>query len=625
MFSNIFSKYKFASLDQIGRIMMFLFFLIVLILNLDLNNQNLFVGVDGNWQYSLKYFLFQDQKLGVDVFFTYGPLATYLYPGPIVTTSFFLSILPEIFVSLLFAFVFFLLYKITKFCFRSIILLLPFVVFLSKSDFNFFVIDTLVYLILFLLIVAIDKKNVEINYISVFFYSLFSAILLLFKFNLGIAFFTLGSLLIFLNLLESKKKLLLLFLEYLFSFCIFLLGFFYLTTGSFDILNFIFKSFSVSSLYKEYMSLNDQTLFEYVLNFILVLGFLFGFIFLRKINYAPYLLLCYFAFLYGWIRNDQHILPTLILILLIICYFIYTNLEKSKLFIIKNRTIKINVCLILALGLIIVLQMRLLFFSINLFRPDLNLNFFSLPFWKIQSGLENTQKNLQSQSEQIPRSIRKIIKKNKKCLMVLPNKSIIPVALNTCQIHLINLQLYSSYLADSDMLNRDVLKEKYPHVRILLHDEVIDYRLFFSETPMFAESIIKNFEIDKFDDGYLLLKPKYKKWHDISCNISNSSQYNLVRYKFDRSFLDNIRTFFYKGSEIYIESIDKNTNSHLVNRTYYSQLEKGIIVKPFLRDLSDFYQYLKTKNKSKSSEDFKIIYKDRGLLSNIKKEFLDCK
>ena len=285
------------------------FFVFLVFSNIYLEKTDLFLGVDGNWKFSVKHSIFQDQHLGKDFFFTYGPLAPYLLPYPAASPSFLAVFLPELFKLLIFTLIFYLIYRLTKFDLRSLFFLVPLSLFLNGGFFTTFL-DLSIEIILLLLILNINKGAIRLGTKNILFFSAFSSLLLLFKFSLGLASGGVVFLLLFFNTWKNKRELARKMFVFAASFGIFTLFLFYLTTRAINIFPYILNSLSLSSLYKEYMAINMQSPSDYLINLILVLGLALNFIILKPKNYLPYIFLSYTAILYGWVRNDGHILST---------------------------------------------------------------------------------------------------------------------------------------------------------------------------------------------------------------------------------------------------------------------------------------------------------------------------
>lgn len=609
--------YKLLSLDIISKIIIISFFILIILLNLNSkvqNNVNFLKSLDVHWNYSIKHLVFQDQILGKDIFFTYGPLSPYLLsPSPIVSKSFLLNILPEIFIICLSLMIFYLLYKITNFNFKSLILLVPL---FTLIRFNYYPILFAILLILLFLIIGVNKKVVPLNKTNIIVAAFFSSLFLLLKFNLG--FTSMG--VVFLLLIFSNKKNkssyffdLFLFILALSFFTIIL---FYLTTDSFNMAPFINNSFFITKYYPEYMSHSTQGGLLNILNFILLLGYFFGLFFLQKRYYLPYLFLCYTVFLYEWVRNDKgHVIIPLFFILVIIYFFIYNILTEK--YIIKFISVKkISIGFIFAVLLILVLYIRLSLLPMSLL-GKFNYSFFKTPFWKIENGYEKTEESLNKLNSAIPISMRSAIKKENKCLMAIPNFSAIPLALDICQVHLFNLQLYSSYTENSDKENINILKNSYPNVKIIIDNTRIDNRIYLSESPLFLRSILKNFEIELFEKKYLLLKPSSNIWKDVSCVKSDSFNSNFAKINFNDSMYSKFEKVFFKGPEVCIKTDDS------LNRTYKTQLSRGIITKPYINNTSDLYNYLDNK-KQKDIGKFEILYCKNDNIIETENEYFMC-
>jgi len=577
------------------------FFLLIVFSNIYLEKTNLFLGVDGNWKYSIKSLPLQNQVLGKDVFFPYGPLAPYLFPSPVVSQSFFLMLLPELFKLLLFALIFYLIYKFTRFNLKSLLFLIPLSLFLNGGFFTTYT-DLVIQIILLLLLLNINKGSIELNNKNAIILAVFSSVLLLFKFSLGLVSVGTIFLLLIFNLWNSKKELIRKLSIFSVSFIIFTLLTFYLTAHTINIFPYIMNSLAISKLYKEFMAINLQSPSDYMINLFLVLGLALNFIILKPKNYFPYIFLSYTAILYGWVRNDGHILSTNVFILASLVAFVNSTPQKLPFFGKLKEKQAYNVGLFFAGIFLVISYLHFLDYKIDLLKPNLEFNFFKKPLWHTGKGFKETEDDLVALNSSIPLSIEESVQEHNNCLLVIPVKSSIPLALNKCQIHLAYLQLYSNYPDNSDELNIDRVRKIYPNIKILFHDGAIDNRIYLSETPLFMLSIYKNFEIEKFESGFLLLKPKNEKWQDIECSKNEKNKSNLLKAQVKYSLYKKIKSLVYKDPELCVEYTDPSTGQKIEKRTFRTQLKRGIATEPFLLNINDLFNYFEKEKKKSLAE-----------------------
>lgn len=599
------------------------FFLLIIFSNIYLEKTNLFLGVDGNWKYSVKYSTVQDQYLGKDVFFTYGPLASYLLPSPVISPSFFLVLLPELFKLFIFALIFYLIYKLTKFNWKSLFFLIPLSLFLSGGFFITYM-DLAIEIILLLLILNINRGSVKLNNKNIIFWAVFSSILLLFKFSLGLASGGTIFLLLVLNFWNDKRELIKKTFVYAAIFSIVTILMFFLTAHTKNIFPYIFNSLALSSLYKEFMAVNMQTRSEYIINFILVFGLALNFLILKPKNYLPYIFLSYTAVLYGWVRNDGHIISTNVYLLASLVAYINAN-PVNIVFLKKLKISHVYKAGLFFAGIFLVISyLHFLDYKVDLLKPNFEFNFFKKPIWQVEAGFEETKSDLAILASSIPPSIKESIQNNNDCLMVIPDKSAIPLALDKCQIHLAYLQLYSNYPENSDELNINKLKQNYPKIKILFHDGAIDNRIYLSETPLLMLNIYKNFEVDKFENGFLPLKPKNVIWQDVKCLASQKEASNFMKARVQYTLYKKIKSLVYKDPDLCIEYADPATGQKIEKRTFRNQLERGVVTEPFLLNINDLFSYF-GKGEKKYLDEFGVKKCGTGKFFTIENvEYFSC-
>jgi len=595
---------KGLNLKRLVFLLMIAAFFLIISSNIYLEKTNLFLGVDGNWKYSVKYSTIQEQYLGRDIFFTYGPLAPYLLPSPVVSDSFLIVLLPELFKLLLFALIFYLIYKFTKYNLKSLFFIIPLSLYLSGGFFTTYT-DLTIEIILLLLILNINKNSIKLSNINILFLAFISSLLLLFKFSLGVASSGTIFLLLLFNAWDNKRELVKKMLTFGASFGAFTLFLFYLTAHTINILPYVFNSLALNSLYKEFMAINTQTPSDYMINLILVLGLALNFLILKPKNYLPYIFLSYTAVLYGWVRNDGHILSTNVYILASLVAFV--NSAPEKLPFLKKLKAKhvYNAGLFFAGIFLVISYLHFLDYKVDLLKPNFEFNFFKKPVWQTKTAFNETKDDLATLNSSIPPSIKESIQKDSSCLMVIPDKSAIPLALNKCQVPLAYLQLYSNYPDNSDKLNIANMKKDYPNIKILFHDGAIDNRIYLSETPLFMLNIYKNFEIDKLESGFLLLRPRNEKWQDVECLKSEKRASNFLKAQVQYTLYKKIKSLVYKDPELCVEYTDPATGQKMEKRTFRTQLKRGIVTKPFLLNINDLFSYF-GKGEEKSLDEFGV-------------------
>jgi len=242
----------------------------------------------------------------------------------------------------------------------------------------------------------------------------------------------------------------------------------------------------------------------------------------------------------------------------------------------------------------------------HIFKPVLDFTFIKDPFWDIKNSQNKAVESLVELNNAIPEPIKDSLKNHEGYLMSLPNYSAIPLALNKPQLHLAYLQLYANSPNNADGMNIEAVKSVYPNIKIIIHDKSVDKRIFLSENPLLLLSIYKNFQIETFEKKLLLLTPKNSSWENINCIKKNKDEeYNFTKIYLEKSFFEKIAATFYKGKEICLEFLDDSTNKTDYKRTYYSQLEKGIVTTPFSIKVNDVLSYLKD-GEVKTLEKFNI-------------------
>ena len=605
------------NLNKLPVIIFVLAFILLFFSNIYAETTNLFSGVDGNWKYSVKFMSGQGQSLGKDVFFTYGPLAQFLLPAPTSFYSVFLNLLPGIFKLIILLIIFFLIYKLTKFNFKSLILILPLLILFFEGIFSNFI-DLFFQIIALLLVFSVDQESAKFSKKEIVFTSALASVVLLFKFSSGITIFGTIFLLLLFNQYENRKQLVanLAIFSMASIFCVEFI--FFLITKSVNIVPFIINSLYLSNFYKEFMATTRQTEFVYILNLILIFGLFLNFSVLKKRSFLPYAFVSYIAVSYGWIRNDGHVLATNLFVLMALLLFVYLIFKQKNKFVFQLNFI--NIRLALAIILIPISLYTINHLGIDILKFHINFNFFKNPIWNVEDAYAETTKELEKMNMQIPELIKNYIQKDTKCLMIIPDKSAIPLALNKCQIHQINLQLYSNYTPNSDKQNIEILSKNYPNSRILIHSGVIDNRIFLSETPLFIMNIYKNFKVALFENGYLLLEPKNQKWKKLNCLASSLNEYNFIRVDVDESILYKIESLLFKGPEICLNFEDTNSKK---KRTFLSQLKNGLIVNPFISNVDGLYAYF--QGNQKQIDNFKITEcSDKKSFFDTRIDYLKC-
>ena len=134
-----------------------LFFIFLFLSNTYLEDFSASAGIDAYWRYSVKFLPTQNQYLGKDVFFTYGPLSPYILPAPIASSDLIFALIPSLFKIFLFFIIFYLIYRLSRFNAKSLLFLLPLVPLLIDGSYFFTFIDAVIYIILLLVIVNIKQ------------------------------------------------------------------------------------------------------------------------------------------------------------------------------------------------------------------------------------------------------------------------------------------------------------------------------------------------------------------------------------------------------------------------------------------------------------------------------------
>ncbi|MBD3244459.1 MAG: hypothetical protein GF335_00510 [Candidatus Moranbacteria bacterium] len=566
--------------------------------------------IEGSWNYSIKNMLFQNENLGRDVFYTYGPLATYFFSSPALTDSFLILILPVLLSVFLALIIYFLLFKLTRFKVRSLLFLPP--LFLLFHAISAIKLEFCIQFILLLIIFNVDRKKITLNKKTILILAFFTAFATLLKFSLGMVSVATLSFLIFLNnkkIISKQNIKKIIFYESLVFVFLFIL--FYFSAKSTDIITYLSNSLQVSIGYKEYMAVDVQLPVVKFINFLLIFPILLNLFILKKKNYPSYLILSYFAILYGFVRNDLHVLTSLQYMFTVLVVFVYYALNKKNLTK-KNKKLAFDYKLILGIFCLAFIHLHLISnYKQNFLKPDVRLSFLKSPIWKTDQYLKKAEKNLDTGKKMIPNKIEKSIKNSSKCLMVIPNFSSVPLFVHTCQVHNVYLQYFSNYPDNSDQLNIEKIKKQYPdNLNILFHNGSIDGRIYLSESPKLLLAILKNYKLELKENQYLLLTPKNKRWQDIECKKSSKENHNFVQIHLKESILEKIKKTIYKPTKTYIHlQINDKTQ---IKRTYRSQLEYGIITDPYFQDTQDIAEFLNNpKDYNKTIKDYSLKTKDR--------------
>lgn len=313
-------------------------------------------NIDGSWPYSLSGLRHSSQRLGVDVFFTYGPLFNRLAPYPhpedradvfIISNLIFLYILVSSLVSL-----YLLLKHWVKNREQKIMAVLLFTSLLLFT----FDIDSLFYLLLIsTILVSRKEKSSSLWFLVISGVGLFS----LYKLGFSISFLLIMPLLA----LRQDTKFGLIYLKRLLLMLVSYLVTYFAVTGnaSLSILTYIKNGVINSLYYNEFMSLSPSMNRSILLMYLAILVFyiatvtsLFAIVVykdmgIKKLLFSNKFLFCFvaslavaFSFKQSVVRNDGHLLAfsPFVFIAFLIPLLLYVQvLKRSKFNIPKNYVV----------------------------------------------------------------------------------------------------------------------------------------------------------------------------------------------------------------------------------------------------------------------------------------------
>jgi len=562
------------------------------------------LSLDQAWIFNLSNSknLDENEKIGVDYFYTYGPLAPYFLNS---STNIYSPLQSNITSSIFFIFnIFILFFLLIKYIGNYYIRLIPPITILTIL-FTYvngirYGYDFTTFAILFLITLLVSANKVKIDNKFAFLLSVYTSIFVLFKFNLGIYLFIIINTIItfsvlkysrlnkikiftkqeiiktFRNsLIKSKQLIIFNLLTAIFTFLLFVV-----TTSSPDIISFIKNSLYISLGYREYMSTDTLTSYQNLSNTLLIVSFVLPIYLLRKKFFIPYFVLVYFSLLLGWTRRDSHILVTSAFCLFIVSLVI-SSLDIAKF---KSKAILlISLCLIfIGVGA---------FESMNSSLIRIKPDFAALeyPFFRSQNNVDNVSKDFAKIKSSFNESFINKINESQS-LTVLPWAVHLSAVFNKPSLNISHLQVFQSYspLAEKSTIKK--LKENYKTNSLLMHDGTIDGRIYMSEMPLLTLNIQKNYKVEATQENFLLLSRNSDNFSEVSCKDSNTENSNLNKIIIKENLYDKLKRFLYKPNSICLNISDNRGNTFTM-KTYKSQLERGIVTSGFIGDTYDLNLY----------------------------------
>jgi hypothetical protein len=594
------------------------FFLTYTVINISNN-------IDGSWVYTISSLRHSTQSLGVDVFYTYGPLfqrlATYPLPADsvsqyVITVAIYLTVATGM-ISVLYRFI--VLYGLDreiKSLFALLLLSLYTVITIGNIDSVFYL-----SLIILILTARVEKKLSSILlYISII--SLFS----MYKVSFLIA--TLVTipfiLLININKYSIKKVILLISGSYLFYIALYSLISF---SSPINFIKYITIGLVNTSNYTEFMSLsvheNMLLVGIFGLAYFVSISLTTIFLFIKneydiksKILFYTLFFILFLVFKQSIVRSDGHLITfaAFIPIIVLLPSFSYNKMLLSKI----NRSeyyvlllyfaIAVGVYTLIILKLFGVQQFQSVFRSrIRLTKEVITMNPISYSsFVATKSRLgELTQPR-----EQYVQNTHSFLRANSiDTLIFFGNTTAISSGLK--DINVLYMPFIQNYAAfPPQLFDVEYLKysQKYPDTPILL-DEIepsINERIPSYELNTFFQFLKNNYQpifIDK-DKKLYILKQKNNYKHVICKDLTeeiyardeffslpsfdaNSGEYINMKVSSKNNYLNKIFSTLFKSPLYSIEFMNKNSDIQK-NRITLSTLEHGVAVTPFYTRYTDY-------------------------------------
>jgi|GEM_PF-6256171 len=569
---------------------------------------NVFEGsvLDLSWFYALDKMPKEGLKLGVDSFFTYGPLSHWF--GLSFTNTF--QPIPYyiigFFVFFVFLYNYFILFNQSKNIGISVTIFI--LMFYSvglingPTDILFFIlIQSFIIGYLF-----IKKSHTwKINLL------LLAVIGILYKFSFGIIAFLIFLLSILLPLFESLffkkdfKKNLLISIYFILAFTIGSISLFYLLTGSWDLLRYIYYSFEIVSVYSEIMIFSEYGILVYIFGVILsIYTLLLSFmaysnkknswnftVFIISISLSIFLL-----YKSGFVRADGGHIFTFFSIIFAVCTLLYSILLINSAIKnwIPNLIIFILPCLIPTLLIYINnhnLSSITPFNSFNTYKNNIR-NIFYLN--KINQCTENKKTNslskFKSENKTLSETLDNLCSNGEtKRITFYPSEIIYSELNNSCKLQTSpSLQLYSIGPNTNLMMKETkfLSSEARPDI-VIVGSETLDNRNSLSEFTNIFPVLLNNYDFVAYQNEFTVLKSRKKsKNKTINCLAEGKGDFLKVSLNNTKksNFIWKLTKIFFKSPQTNINLlIYLNNNERIVKqyRGYVSQLQKGVYISSF--------------------------------------------
>lgn len=518
--------------------------------------------LDNSWQYLFNILHKNSYIPGKDYFFTYGPLGFLMAPQNIdnnllisITVNFALVLI--VWIILLYQYRTKLI-PANKMAFFSIIFLL----FVAFHDESFWVYTTL---ILSISLLQLHKTNIKISILITSLLSIISSIALMIKFNLGVELFGISGICYLIMLAETKKNsikyLYVFFLTYL-TLLLFYIKFLFLNLNNF--FAWFTTSLEIATGYGNAMQIINS--YHHLFFSLIIITIFISLLIISaqkdKNTFKNLLLtlpILFFSFKHGFIRQEgHHTLEFFIFVVYLIgLIYLYTNKKNFKQVLISFFTI----------------------FIISMFYTH-NSQLLSTNYYpKILQNALCINNIYTYKKEYINRQnyVNSVLMQNSKIIEKYANNSftveILPWDISYAKIYNIEnlsinpiIQLYSVYTNKLDKISSEhYKKEKSPNI-IIFENKTIDSRLLYFDTPATWNTIFQNYNIEEYDENFIILKNKNKQKNIQYTKISENNyilnedielpQINEMLFAeilITKTFLERIKSFIFRGSEINCE------------------------------------------------------------------------
>ncbi|MDQ7020230.1 MAG: hypothetical protein Q9M91_00085 [Candidatus Dojkabacteria bacterium] len=347
--------------------------------------------------------------------------------------------------------------------------------------------------------------------------------------------------------------------------------------------------------------LNDH---QNILAIITLLSLSLPVVYLKRKNLPAYLGIVYFVFLNGWIRKDRHTLVILTLAFFVLAYSAVVLLNNIKESTNDKERIFNKIMFLISTIFIFTTIFAFRAFNINLFSLDLRDDALSTPVYFNDHITNKWNVDAARIREEFREDYISNIRNGKK-LLVLPWATHLPDVFGVDPIYIPMIHLYQSYTEFAEEESINFLDINHGEFNILIHNNNIDNRLYLSEMPEFILDILNNYKFVNEDNGSVLLYPN-NEYNPVQCSESGNKT-NMIKIKTDESAIKKLNSALVKPDEICI-SFTLDSGENISHRTFKSQLERGIIVSPYLENSNNIRKYLEDGISKKIELDTVSVY-----------------